>query len=140
MAKDYSLEFEDKLQSLAFGYIQQNEKTLFIPIVVSAGKDEKIYFYYDSIPDEKEGMFYRAKMVVPAKELDCVYHVTYKNNVEFKDYGHISLIFEDRPDQMITFFYRSQDKKEINAFIRDLMGIGVPVKEAVKDKSHNDIK
>ena len=138
MKKAYTLENEKNLQSLAFGYIQENERTMFIPIVISAGKDKKIYIYYDNMPDEVNGMLYKPKMIIEMKQLDAVWNITYKNNSEYEDYGHVSMVFKDRKDHMITFFYRSQDEKEIYAFLSDLKDMGVDIIQKIKDKSRPD--
>ena len=97
-----SLERQENIKAIAFGYMHANPDALFFPVAI-ATSDQAIYIYRDDLADDyKDGRyFYRIRKFVHYEKIDYVYHETYRKNLDYKDYGKITILFkkdEEKPE------------------------------------------
>ncbi len=117
----FYLEHQEHLLDLCYGYLQVKPNSLFIPIVFSMD-DDYLYIYSD---DEASDVVNNVYIYKPIREIDIntvkkVVNETYKNSLEYQEFGRVIIIFKENPESPFTFSYLKEDKKEIKSMMKTI--------------------
>ena len=123
------LERQEKIKALAFGYMHKDPNDLFFPVAV-ATSEQSIYIYRDDVANDFNGdsYSYKIRKLINHDDIDFIYHETYRSNLEYRDYGRISIIFKNNKEENLDICYRKEDKVEILGLLKELRGYGVKTK------------
>lgn len=134
-----SLDEYDKVNALIPGLFQFDEKEMFTQAALAITENE-LYFYDDNAPKQIMGEIYHYPILKRVKLDNIVMALDEKitGNKQLNTMARLNFIMEEE-DENLYFYYYLNDKRDVDAFIKELAACGIKTKKRKVDLSPENI-